>query len=86
MLDLNVREKKRKKIKKLVEAKMKSGKSENEAKKEVMKEQRLLSKEKKTQDLDKIKQKVEKDMGEQNFNHYNLQNNVYFNFCRGTGC
>jgi len=62
MLDLNVREKKRKKIKKLVEAKMKSGKSENEAKKEVMKEQRLLSKEKKTQDLDKIKQKVEKDM------------------------
>ena len=64
MLDLNVREKKRKKIKKLVEAKMKSGKSENEAKKEVMKEQRLLSKEKKTQDLDKIKQKVEKDMGE----------------------
>ena len=64
MLDLNVREKKRKKIKKLVEAKIKSGKSENEAKKEVMKEQRLLSKEKKTQDLDKIKQKVEKDMGE----------------------
>ena len=64
MLDLNVREKKRKKIKKLVEAKMKSGKSENEAKKEVMKEQRLLSKEKKTQDLDKIKQKVEKEMGE----------------------
>ena len=64
MLDLNVREKKRKKIKKLVEAKMKSGKSENEAKKEVMKEQRLISKEKKTQDLDKIKQKVEKDMGE----------------------
>ena len=64
MLDLNVREKKRKKIKKLVEAKMKSGKSENEAKKEVMKEQRLISKEKKTQDLDKIKQKVKKDMGE----------------------
>ena len=64
MLDLNVREKKRKKIKKLVEAKMKSGKSENEAKKEVMKEQRLLSKEKKTQDLAKIKQKVEKEMGE----------------------
>ena len=62
MVDLKVKQKKRDKIQRMVELKVKEGKSEKEAKKMVMKEQRLARKEKKTAAVEQIKEKINKEL------------------------
>ena len=63
MVDLLVQKKQRLKVKNLVECKVKEGMSEKEAKKEVMKEQRLKKKQKKAAIAEEVKQKVLKELG-----------------------
>ena len=63
MIDLKAREKKRNKIKKLVEQRMKDGGNEAEVKKQIMKEQRKQSKLKKKEAVEQVRQNVLKEMG-----------------------
>ena len=65
MIDKKVKQKKRGQIQKLIQERLKicqDGKTEAEVKREVMKEQRALSKQKKRQSEEEIRQKVIKDL------------------------
>ena len=65
MFDSKVKEKKRKKINSLVQQRMKEtdSKDEKAVRKQIMKEQRLKSKEKKNGELETIKKQVRMELG-----------------------
>ena len=65
MFDSKVKEKKRKKINSLVQQRMKETdcKDEKSVRKQIMKEQRLKSKEKKNGELETIKKQVRMELG-----------------------
>ena len=65
MFDSKVKEKKRKKINALVQQRMieTDAKDEKLVRKQIMKEQRIKSKEKKNEELETIKKQVRKELG-----------------------